>query len=106
MPTTTMLSQNGRHYPQSRNWSPEIQLQSSTIRLARNRPDGPPYCGHEVMKPRCASVFARDQRRATPFTADAHALMNRTIVRITAPQMPIGAWLGTKPIAKLTDRLG
>jgi hypothetical protein len=65
-----MLSQNGRHYPQSRNWSPEIQLKSSTIRLARNRPDGPPYCGHEVMKPRCASVFARDQRRAT---ADAHA---------------------------------
>ena len=29
------------------------------LRLARKRPTGPPHCGHEVIKPRCAFVFER-----------------------------------------------
>src|ERR1700730_12615655 len=96
----TMLSQNGTRHPQSRNWSPEIQLNSSTITLARNSPAGPPHCGHEVIKPRSALVLAHSIALSVappPSPPTPTPCMRRTIVRITAPQMQIEAYPGTKP---------
>ena len=88
----TIDSQNGTRQPQARNWSPEIALNANTARLAKNNPAGPPHWGHEVIKPRCASVFAHsiDIKVAPPHSPPMPTpWIKRTIVRMTAPQMPI-----------------
>ena len=90
----TMLSQNGTRHPQSRNWSPDIALKASTARFARNNPAGPPHCGHEAIKPRCALVRAHsiDNSTAPPHSPPTPIpWIKRSKVRMTAPQMPISA---------------
>ena len=78
--------------PQTRNWSPEIALKTSTATLASNRPAGPPNCGQEVMKPRCLLVRAHsiDSSTEPPHSPPTPMpWMKRMMVRMTAPQMPI-----------------
>ena len=88
----TMLSMNGMRHPQTRNWSPEIALNTSTAKFARSSPAGPPNCGHEVMKPRCWLVRAHsiDNSTEPPHSPPTPMpWMKRMMVRMTAPQMPI-----------------
>jgi len=44
--------------PQTKNWSPEIQLKTDTGAFDSSNPARPPSCGREVMKPRCWLVRA------------------------------------------------
>src|ERR1700722_6038011 len=77
MEIITMLSRNGMRQPQTRNWSPEMRLKTSTATFASSNPAGPPNCGHEVMKPRCLLVRAHSIESSTeppPLAADAPPL--------------------------------
>jgi len=81
-------------HPQTRNWSPEIALNTSTAMFAKNNPAGPPNCGQDEMKPRWALVRAHSIASNTepPHSPPTPMpWMKRMIVRITAPQMPITA---------------
>ena len=92
MATSTMLIKNGTRQPQVRNWSPAISLKASAAKLARNSPDGTPNCGQLAMKPRCALVRAHsiDNSTEPPHSPPTPIpWINRMIVRMTAPQMPI-----------------
>src|SRR3954469_8349197 len=66
-PTATMpmLSRNGIRQPQTRNWSPEIQLKTNTAKLARNSPAGAPNCGQDAIKPRFLLVRAHSIASST-----------------------------------------
>src|ERR1700730_6705882 len=94
-PTMMMLIRNGMRQPQTRNWSPESQLKTSTAKLAKKNPAGAPNCGQEAMKPRLRSVRAHSianntepphspptpipwiKRMIVNSTADADALVGR-----------------------------
>jgi hypothetical protein len=78
--------------PQTRNWSPEIALNTSTARLARAMPAGPPNWGQEAMKPRLALVCAHsiDIRTEPPHSPPTPTpWMNRRTIMMSAAQMPI-----------------
>src|SRR4029078_3493701 len=76
----TMLNRNGMRQPQTRNWSPEIALNTNTATLASNRPAGPPNCGHDVINSRCLLVAAHsiaphgEHAAAAPLAANPDAL--------------------------------
>src|SRR5215475_1578258 len=77
MAIMTRLSRNGMRQPQTKNWSPEMRLNTSTAIFASSNPAGPPSCGHEAMKPRCLLVRAHSIASSTeppPLAADADAL--------------------------------
>ena len=72
--------------------SPDIRLKTSTARLARNRPAGPPNCGHEARKPRSLLWRAHSIDNSTEPPHSPPTPMpwiRRRTVSSTAPQMPI-----------------
>ncbi len=78
--------------PQTRNWSPEIQLKTRTAKLARNSPAGAPNCGHDAIKPRFLLVRAHSIASNTEPPHSPPTPMpwiRRSNVRMTAPQSPI-----------------
>ncbi len=92
MPTSTMLIRNGTRQPQVRNASPDIELNTSTARLARNNPDGTPNCGQDATKPRWRLVRAHsiDSSTEPPHSPPTPTpWMKRSTVSRTAPQMPM-----------------
>ena len=91
-PTMTMLIRNGMRQPQTRNWSPESQLNTSTATLARNSPAGAPNCGQAERKPRfllvrAHSIASRTEPPHSPPTP--MPWIRRMTVSSTAPQMPM-----------------
>ena len=89
-----MLIKNGICYPQTKNWSPEIALKTSTATFPKSNPAGPPNCGHEVINPRCLFVRAYSIASSTdpPHSPPTPTpWIKRMIVRMTAPQIPITA---------------
>ena len=94
---------NGTRQPQVMNSSPAIWLMASTARLARNRPHGTPNCGHEAMKPRelCERAHSIESSTEPPHSPPTPMpWMNRSTVRMTAPQTPISSYVGTNATAK------
>ena len=90
--TSTRLSANGTRQPQARKASPDIWLKASTARLARNRPQGTPNCGHDAINPRDLSSRAHsiDISTEPPHSPPTPTpWMKRSTVRSTAPQMPM-----------------
>jgi len=88
--------------PQTRNWSAESQLKTSTARLARKNPAGAPNCGQEAMKPRLRSVRAHSIASNTepPHSPPTPIpWIKRITVSRTAPQMPMLSYVGTRPTA-------
>ena len=78
--------------PQTRNWSPEIQLNTNTARLARASPAGPPNCGQEAMKPQFLLVWAHSiDIRTDPLHSPPTPTpwMNRRAIMMIAAHMPI-----------------
>src|SRR5438046_9371075 len=91
MATSTMLKANGIRQPQLKNAGPEMALEPSTTRFARNRPAGTPNCGHEAAKPRCWLVRAHSIESSTepPHSPPTPTpWMKRITVRMTAPPDP------------------
>ena len=80
--------------PQAQNWSPDQWLNARTARLARNRPAGTPNCGQDATRPRWPWVRAHSIASSTDPPHSPPTPMpwiTRSIVSITAPQMPIDA---------------
>ncbi len=86
------LKKKGIRQPQVRKSGPEIWLTARTARLARNKPQGTPNCGQEAMKPRVSRERAHsmDMRTEPPHSPPTPTpWMNRKMVRMIAPQMPM-----------------
>ena len=79
-------------HPQTRNWSPDNQLKTSTAEFARKNPAGAPNCGQDAMKPRCLLLRAHSIASSTepPHSPPTPMPWIRRIkVSRTAPQMPM-----------------
>src|SRR6516164_6486740 len=84
-----MLRKNGMRHPQAKNWSPEIALNASAAKFARNRPDGTPNCGQAAIKPRWWSDRAHsiDISTEPPHSPPTPTpwIKRRTVSKIAAP---------------------
>ncbi len=102
--TSTPDSRNGIRQPQAPNAdSDSTAVSSASTPVASNCPAGAPVCGHDAQKPRRRASPCSDTSSTAPphSPPSAKPCTSRSTVSRTGAMLPMVAWVGSRPMAKV-----